>query len=299
MNLHNSRWFTVAASVLLVMLIGYFAIGVYMADTLTLRKHSTPPPQVETLPAQENVTVTARDGLRLAGTFMPAADSQRALIMVHGLDQCRSCELYGKFPAIAGQLNRAGYNVLLIDLRGHGESPDSRVTFGDTERWDVLGALDWLHQHAFTQVGVLGVSLGAAVTVRTGLEPDGAQGIKTMVLDSCFGDFGDVLAHDFTRDTGYPSFLLPGGLLMTRLLFGVDMAGVRPIDELPRIKTPVLMIYGDHDRYVTPAQQKAMIAAKPDAEVWIAAGPDHASIHQMYPDEYMARVMSFLKRTLG
>jgi uncharacterized protein len=196
-------------------------------------------------------------------------------------------------------LNRAGYNVLLIDLRGHGESPASRVTFGDKERWDVLGALDWLHQHSLTRVGVLGVSLGAVVTVRTGLEPDGAQGINAMVLDSCFGDFGEVLAQDFTRDTGYPTFLLPGGLLMSRLLFGVDLTHVRPIEEMPGIKAPVFMIYGDHDRYVTAAQQKAMIAAKPDAEVWVAAGPDHASIHQMYPDDYMARVINFLKRTLG
>ena len=143
-----------------------------------------------------------------------------------------------------------------------------------------------------------GVSLGAVVSVRAGLEADGAQGIGAMLLDSCFGDFGDVLAQGFTRDTGYPAFLLPGGLLMTRLLYGVDMARVRPIDELPGIKTPVLMIYGDHDRYVTASQQRAMIAAKPDAEVWVARGPDHASIHQMYPDEYMARVTNFLKKTL-
>jgi pimeloyl-ACP methyl ester carboxylesterase len=294
----KSRWLTLAIGVVLLALVAYFAIGVFMADSLTRRPRATPPPQVESLSAQDAVTVTARDGLRLAGTFIPAANSPRAILMVHGLDGCRSCELYGKFPAIARQLNRTGYNVLLIDLRGHGESPASRVTFGDTERWDVLGALDWLHQRGLNRVGVLGISLGAVVTVRAGLEPDGAQGINAMVLDSCFGDFGEVLAQDFTRDTGYPYFLLPGGLLMTRLLYGVDMAHVRPIDEMPNLKSPVFMIYGNHDRYVTPAQQKAMIAAKPDAEVWVAAGPDHASIHQMYPDEYMARVMKFFARTL-
>jgi len=298
-KLFKSRPLTIAVGVVLIGVVAYFAIGVLMANTLTLRPVATPPPQVETLLAQDKVTVTARDGLRLAGTFIPAANSPRAVLMVHGLDGCRSCELYGKFPAIAGQLNRAGYNVLLIDLRGHGESPVSRVTFGETERWDVLGALDWLHQHSLTRVGVLGISLGAVVTVRAGLEPDGAQGINAMVLDSCFGDFGEVLAEDFTRDTGYPTFLLPGGLLMSRWLYGVDLTHVRPIEEMPNIKAPVFMIYGDHDRYVTAAQQKAMIAAKPDAEVWVAMGPDHASIHQSFPGEYMARVTNFLKRTLG
>jgi len=180
-------------------LLVYFAIGIFMADTLTLRPHATPPPQVESLAAQDKVTVTARDGLRLAGTFIPATNSPRAVLMVHGLDGCHSCELYGKFPAIAAQLSRAGYNVLLIDLRGHGESPVSRVTFGDTERWDVLGALDWLHQRSLTRVGVLGISLGAVVTVRAALEPDGVQGINAMVLDSCFGDFGEVMARTVRR----------------------------------------------------------------------------------------------------
>src|ERR1700694_4683726 len=119
MNLQKRGCLTIATALLLVLPLAYFAIGVYMADSLTLRPHMAPPPQIETLSAQDNVAVSARDGIRLAGTFMPAADSQRALIMLHGLDQCRSCELYGQFPAIAGQLNHAGYNVLLIDMRGH------------------------------------------------------------------------------------------------------------------------------------------------------------------------------------
>src|SRR5678815_2281009 len=116
MHPFKSRWFALAVGVIAFALVVYVAIGVYMADTLTMRQHATAPPQVEALSAQDDVRVTARDGLQLAGTFIPAASSPRAVLMVHGLDGCRSCELYGQFPAIAAQLNRAGYNILLIDL---------------------------------------------------------------------------------------------------------------------------------------------------------------------------------------
>jgi pimeloyl-ACP methyl ester carboxylesterase len=295
----KARWLAISIGLAVVFLAAYFGIGAYMAETLTTPKRTRPPAQVETLSAQERVTVTARDGLQLAGTFVPRPDSRRALIMLHGLNQCRQCDFKGQFPSLAGQINRAGYNVLLIDLRGHGESPDSRLTFGDVEKRDVLGALDWLHQRGITQVDVLGVSYGAVVTVRTGLEPDGAAGISGMILDSCFGDFGEVLERNFTQDTGYPSFLLPGGLLLTRARFGVDMAKIRPIDELGRIKAPVFMIYGGRDRFVTAAQQQAMAAAKPDAEVWTVAEANHTAIQALYPEEYLYRVLSFLKRTMN
>jgi pimeloyl-ACP methyl ester carboxylesterase len=119
-----------------------------------------------------------------------------------------------------------------------------------------------------------------------------------MVLDSCFTDFGDVLDRNFADVTGYPTFLLPGGLLMTRLLLHVDMAGVKPINDLPRTRTPLLMIYGDHDRYVTLAQEHAMAAARPDADFWLVAGPAHSAIYDRYPTEYIAHVTQFLAKAM-
>jgi pimeloyl-ACP methyl ester carboxylesterase len=286
------------AALLCVALLAYFAIGAYMGIALTQPKREAPPPAIEAAATSQAVTVTARDGVRLAGWFYPKRNSERAIIFAHGLNGCSLCSFEGKFDIFQTQLNEAGYNLLAIDLRGHGQSGGAHVTFGEEERWDVLGAVDWLRQQGFTQIAVLGTSLGAVSTVRADLEPDGAQSIKAMVLDSCFTDFSDVLDRNFTDATGYPTFLLPGALLMTRLLLHVDLAGVKPVEELPHTKTPLLIIYGDHDRYVTLAQEQAMAAARPDAGFWLVAGPEHSRIYDRYPAEYMARVTQFLDQTL-
>jgi pimeloyl-ACP methyl ester carboxylesterase len=69
---------------------------------------------------------------------------------------------------------RNGYNVLLIDLRNHGESQLSPkykyASYGNQEFRDVLGGLDYLTstyprlQNTTDQVGLMGVSMGGAVT---------------------------------------------------------------------------------------------------------------------------------------
>lgn len=276
----------------------YLLIGTVIAIQLT-----TPPQQVRLLdsaqgPALEAVSLNARDGVRLAGWTLPSAGSNRGVLMVHGLNSCSLCEFDGKFVNLARELNTAGYNVLMIDLRGHGQSSAARVTMGDGERWDVLGGADWLRAHGSAQVAVLGISLGAVSTVRAGLEPDGAQAIRAMVLDSCFADFGDVLDHSFTQDTGIPSAVLPGALLMEKLLFNIDLAQVRPIDQLPRLRAPLLLMYGSADRYVRLELEQAMMSAVPAAQTWLAPDAAHAHIYTRYHDEYLARVTRFLQTAM-
>lgn len=298
MKIFRSRWAVLVAGLLVVVLFVYFAIGTYMGITLTEPKRSIPPPSVQTVTTAQPIDFTARDGVRLAGWFYPRSDSRRALLIIHGLNSCSQCDFDGKFVDFQNQMNNAGYNVLAIDLRAHGQSGGTHVTFGEEEQWDVLGAVDFLHQRGFSQVAVLGVSLGAVSTVRADLEPDGAAGINAMVLDSCFTDFADVLDRNFSKTTGYPKFLLPGALFMTRMLLHVNLSAVKPIEELPQTKTPLLIIYGNHDVYVTPAQEQAMAAARPDAAYWLAANADHARIYNTYTSEYVARVTQFLDKTL-
>ena len=51
-----------AGLVVLLPILAYFAIGAYMADTLTVPKTEIPPPQVVVFAKDQDVTLTARDG---------------------------------------------------------------------------------------------------------------------------------------------------------------------------------------------------------------------------------------------
>jgi len=101
-----------------------------------------------------------------------SAPNQRAIILVHGRDNSRTNGFCDQFVSFANQLHKAGFSVLMIDLRGHGQSADSRYTFGIKERQDILGGVDWLEGRGYQpgKIGVLGYSLGAGSVIGAALE---------------------------------------------------------------------------------------------------------------------------------
>ena len=85
----------------------------------------------------ESVTLSARDGLRIAGWYVPSKN-RAAVVLSHGHSSHRAMTL-----PVAAMLAEEGYGVLMIDLRAHGESEGEIFTLwqaGD----DVLGAVESL-----------------------------------------------------------------------------------------------------------------------------------------------------------
>lgn len=295
----RTRLAWVGGALLVLAVVVYFAIGAVVVSRLTLvkRKEQKTTPAAYQVPF-EDVQIKARDGVVLAAWFMPASGSDRAVILAHGKDSCRSCEFKERFVEFASRLQAQGFNILMIDLRGHGASSGERFTLGDHERWDVLGAMDWLQTRGFTKIGVLGVSMGAASTVKAAVDPNGGQGLKAVVLDSGFGSLREVLEGRFPSESGLSNAFLPGSLLMARVMIQTDLDNIRPVEDLPRLQTPVLLIFGALDDLVPLAQFQAMAAARPGIESWLVNDAGHASIYTKHTEEYIARVSAFFDKTL-
>jgi alpha-beta hydrolase superfamily lysophospholipase len=111
------------------------------------------------------VSLTATDGVRLAGTFYPAGagDSEAVVLLLHAAFEDRS-----SWREFAAALQRAGVSALALDFRGHGESDGDR-TFAPVMDTDVDAALTWLGSMPKTggsKVGIAGASLGANLALR-------------------------------------------------------------------------------------------------------------------------------------
>ena len=168
-------------------------------------------------------------GLMLAGWYVPGDPAAPAIVVTHGLSSCK-CE--GAIIVAAGMLHRHGFNVLLYDLRNHGESDSDggRTAIGNKEYLDVLGAWDWLAAKGFPpeRIGVYGASLGAGTTlIAFGEEPR----IAAAFVDSPFSDLRQVIDETLTRQH-YPTVLAYSGLWMARLVGGVGCGfGVGDLDN--------------------------------------------------------------------
>jgi uncharacterized protein len=293
------KWVAIIVPTLCVVV--YLAVGTIAAETLTTPKRDfSDHENLATLNlAYQDVRFPSRSGdAQIAGWFIPREASKRAIVLVHGKDCSRTSEFYGEFPDFAAALNRGDFSVLMIDLRGHGQSSDAHFSFGLNERRDVEGAVDWLKAQGFQpgSIGALGVSLGAASSI--GATADDSD-LGALVEDSGFASICPIIQSHWSNAGGLPDMFFPLTLTMVQFKFGYDICASRPVDEIGRIAPrPVLIIHSTSDVLVPIANATQLKAAAPFAETWIVTGPEHARIYNSDPATYNQKVIDFFDRNL-
>ncbi|CAA9583571.1 MAG: hypothetical protein AVDCRST_MAG88-3640, partial [uncultured Thermomicrobiales bacterium] len=215
----------VVLAVMLVALV-YASLSVYMAATLTRVSRQAPgtDPRALGLQVEDVAFRSQEDGLTLRGWFLPAPNPaggppvDRLIVVVHGRNGVRDDASIGLLP-IARALLGAGYNVLLFDLRGHGESEGERYSLGWYERRDVKGALDWAEGRGFSRIGIYGFSMGGATVLLTAAEDPRPAAVA---VDGAYADLAELLAVQVPKQSGLPPVFTPGVILAVRLLYGAD-----------------------------------------------------------------------------
>jgi fermentation-respiration switch protein FrsA (DUF1100 family) len=293
------KW--IAVIVILLLALAYFGIGYVAAGQLTKPKRQFDPehnPGVYNL-EYEDVRFSSSDGeAEIAGWFIPNSASEQVIVMVHGNNASRTREYDDQFPSMGAALHQAGFNVLMIDLRGHGESNDGRVTFGTRERYDVIGAIDWLVAKDFQpgSIGVLGISLGSASSIGATVE---SSAVGALVIESAFADVYPVIKDQWQDASGLPNLFLTPTRLMVRLLYGYDLAGSVPVEEIGRVAPrPVMIIHCKTDDYVPLKHAERLKEAVPNASTWYLEQCEHARAYNAESENYEANVSSFFTENL-
>ena len=246
----------------------------------------------------EDITFPSReDHLTLHGWFLPSPDSEQVIIMLHGAESNRS-DPGVNMMGIAAELIANDYNVLMFDFRGHGESEGDRLSAGYHERKDLLGAVDFVQERGFEQIGVLGFSMGAATALMGTAEE---TNIDCIVADSSFADMTGIMEREFTERTKFPGFFLTPVLFMVNIMYGVDFKAVKPVENVPEIAPrPILFIHGEEDDF-TPLDHAYRLyeaSQNPDDALWIVPGADHVKAYVTNPTEYIDKVIAFFDNTL-
>lgn len=110
----------------------------------------------------EDVYFTGGGGIDLEGWYIPSRNGA-AVVLLHGLGGNRLAVAYH-----AETLARAGYGVLLFDLRGHGSSGGRRFVRGAEAVEDVAAAVAFVGRRHDVQarIGVMGVSVGGMLAIQ-------------------------------------------------------------------------------------------------------------------------------------
>ena len=290
--------FVWALIVILVFFSTFLLIGGVAALTLTkVGDH----PQYDDNPGTygldyARVTFPSRgDGLKITGWYVPNPIAGRVMILVHGRNASKQNAISGQLPRLAAELHAAGLAVLMIDLRGHGESEGKRYTFGVKERRDVLGAVDILVERGFVpgQIGVLGISLGGAAVIGAAVDE---PAIGAVIVESTFADINLLIKPNWKAESKLPNVFLPGVFWMWRVLMGFDLKKVKPVHELIRIPPrPILILHSWSDAVVDVQHAYALKNAVPEAEMVILNESEHAELFRDQPIAYLDALISFLQ----
>ena len=245
------------------------------------------------------------DGIILDAWWIPIQKSSPGnapvIIVTHGF---RVSKFDPDILTVAGMLNRAGFNVLLFDLRDHGKSTveDGRVSLGTKEYKDVIASVDWLVKDkgfSVQRIGLYGDSMGAATAaIAFGID----NRIQSLVLDNGFLDLYIIVKEELERE-GYPSWLAKGAIWAAEI-FG----GERLLDLSPKLaftnhaNRPIFAMHGTADTRVLPYHTADMktLGEKNGANLitWFAENAEHSDIKYMYSQEFSKRVVKFFSDSL-
>ncbi len=250
------------------------------------------------IPVRE-VHFAASDGVALAGWLAIASSDAPTVILVHGFKSNRLSML-----PWARYLFAAGYNVLLYDSRGCGESAGWGIGVGATEPNDVIGAaryLQTLPDVRNTHVAVLGVSLGAGDAILAAARD---SAIQTVIADSPWADEQPQLARMVSLPLGPLTVpLLSYEPALVDALVGARLEDARPAEVASSIAPRALMLItsaDDENTTTAPSdQQRIYLTAGQPRVHWIAPSGGHAGALYAHAAEYQARTLAFLAQYLG
>lgn len=292
-------WLKILLVFLMVVLVAFLGISAYLGNSMTAleRVPVTETPDLYGLD-YEDVSFPSRiDELTLYGWYLPVADSEEVIIMVHGAEQHRA-DPSVKMLDVAGGLVEHGYSVLMFDMRGHGESEGERMSAGYFETRDLGGAVDYVVGLGFEDIGVLGFSMGGATALMTAAD---CQDIDAVVADSAYADLNEMLEPQFAERSSFPTFFLRPLLFIVKFMYGVDFTAVKPVEVVAEIAPrPILFIQGELDDTVPAAHAYQLYEAadNPQSQLWVLPDVGHVEAYASYPDDYMGRVTAFFDEAL-
>ncbi|MCA9253840.1 MAG: alpha/beta fold hydrolase [Phycisphaerae bacterium] len=272
-----------------------FSFVVY-AYLLSFLQTHVPKRSGDRTPAQlrlsfEDVAYPSRDGVRIAGWYIPSEDSDRAVVLCHGMGADRTDML-----DFALALHDGGYSVLMSDFRGHGASGGYTVSYGPKEKWDIISGVDYLkREHPDKSKHVFGVgwSMGAASLVLAAANDERIEGLYIDAVFASAMDMAKVLPSGappiYRQVTPYTA------TVFACAESGVNLFGLDITEAIKQVNCPVMFVHGEEDKLIPIAQGRAVYESANQPKKWRSIpGAGHCGTIGIDSPNYEIQMIAFL-----
>jgi alpha-beta hydrolase superfamily lysophospholipase len=173
------------------------------------------------------------------------------VVLAHGLGSGKADMLH-----IAGAMRGAGYNVLVFDLRAHGESGGQLCSFGVAEARDVEAAASWVreaHPEESRRLLGLGASMGAAAMLAARDAETGETPFDAIAVMGTYDDLGSMASTIIRRQFWGPLARVAEwtAIPAASAHAGYDLAAFRPADHIQENwPSPMFVAHGERDEII-------------------------------------------------
>lgn len=190
----------------------------------------------------EAIWIGGRRGKRLAARYVDPieGDPQGIVLVMHGWGSNS-----GDMLEAAGPLNRAGFGVLLVDARCHGDSDDDDLASMPRFAEDIESALGWLAGERgipARDVLLLGHSVGAGAALIVASK----QRVAGVIAVACMAHPREMMRAAMAR-AGVPGVLARYVLWRVQGAIGQRFDEFAPLTTIRTVSCPVLLVHGDRD----------------------------------------------------
>lgn len=275
---------------------------------------------------QRTLLFRTRDGMLLHGEFWAQPQAAPTVVICHGYRVSGAT-----LRPVATLEYHSGYNIMLFDFRGHGNSESVNLSGGNAEVHDLEAAIAAALQQPETlpaKIILHGFSMGAAITLLMPPHPD----VVAIVADSPYARL-DTILHSFVhwqlleKTRSWPPSLRWSRTMFQAISWGTVTASkpvyrlrfghrlmAHPADSMKRWGNglrkfrdfripPVLLIHGTADKFIpfTHARQIVEQAEKHHIplQTYFVEGSDHCSAYGDDPQKYIETLQRFVAPYLG
>ncbi|MBY7142959.1 alpha/beta hydrolase [Virgibacillus sp. NKC19-3] len=242
------------------------------------------------------VEQSSYDDLTLKAIYIDnEASTGKAVILAHGFRGVKE-----DMDELVKFYYDQGFDILMPDARGHGESEGDYIGYGWHDRLDYQQWVDMLiEDHEAEEIFLHGNSMGAALVLMTSGEDLPAE-VKGIVEDSGYTTVKEELTHQLNHLYNLPAFpLLDMTSVMTKVRAGFTFEEASAIDQVKNNTRPLFIIHGEEDELVpTEMAHELYEAAGGDKEIWIIPEAGHTDAYTVATAEFQDRLQDFIDRAL-
>ncbi|WP_010093850.1 alpha/beta hydrolase [Ornithinibacillus scapharcae] len=241
--------------------------------------------------------ITSYDDLVLkAGFIENESETGKAVILAHGYRGNRD-----HMDDLVKFYYDQGFDVLMPDARGHGESEGDYIGYGWHDRLDYKKWIDLLrNEFESEQILLHGNSMGATLVLMTSGE-ELPEEVKGIIADSGYTSVKEELRHQLKHLYHLPAFpILDVTSVITKVRAGYYFGEASALEQVKKNTRPLFIIHGDSDELVpTNMAYELYEAAGGEKELWIVPDAGHTKAYSVATEEFQERLLAFINKTVS